>query len=396
MHIEMTSLTEAKKKPKLCYVVSTPMTAIAFLNGHIDHLAAGFDITVVCNFDGSESKISQNANVKNIEIIRPISPLTDALAILRLRRYLRQEQFDIVHSVSPKAGLITAVSGWLARTPIRVHWFTGQVWVLSKGAKRRIMKNLDRLIANLSTQVLVDSSSQRKFLIDEGVITTRKSKVLGSGSIAGVDTSRFRPDPRMRTTVRQELGINLTTDKVVIFVGRLTHDKGLDQLLSVFFSQKLDKNPFLILVGPDEADYLTKLNTLEGSKRDRVRYIPYTPAPENYLAASDIFCLPTLREGFGLSIIEASAVGLAVVTSKIYGVTDAVEDEMTGILIDPNDLVALEKALNRLLNDSDEVSRMGALGRARVMSNWQAQQLQIELLGFYREQSSRLLQAEHA
>jgi glycosyltransferase involved in cell wall biosynthesis len=392
----MTNPSEVIGKPKLCFVVSSPMTAIAFLNGHIDYLATDFDITVVCNFDGSESQISQNATMKNIKVIRPISPLTDAFAIVRLSRFLRQGKFDIVHSVTPKAGLITAVSGWLARTPIRVHWFTGQVWVLSKGAKRQLMKYLDKLIAKLSTQVLVDSSSQRKFLMDEGVINARKSQVLGSGSIAGVDTSRFRPDPIVRTAIRHELGIDQNTEKIIIFVGRLTHDKGIDLLLDVYSSGELHNNPFLILVGPDEGHYLQRLNSFDKSKRDRIRYIPYTPSPEHYLAASDIFCLPTFREGFGLSIIEASAVELPVVSSKIYGVVDAVEDQLTGILIDPSDSTQLKLALNRLLSDPDEMIRMGALGRTRVLKNWQARQLQTELRNFYLEQVEKLSVAKNA
>jgi glycosyltransferase involved in cell wall biosynthesis len=366
------------------------MTAIAFLNSHIDHLADEFDITVVCNFDGSESQISQKANLKNIKITRPISALNDAKATWWLYRFLSRENFDIVHSVSPKAGLVAAVSGWLARTPIRIHWFTGQVWVLTKGKKRWLMKSLDKLVAGLNTQLLVDSSSQRQFLINAGVIMAQKSQVLGSGSIAGVDTSRFRPDSVGRASIRNELEIMDPTAKIIIFVGRLTRDKGIDVLFEAFLSGKLHQDPFLVLVGPDEGHYLDKIEAIDEGRRDRLRYIPYTQNPEHFLVAADIFCLPTFREGFGLSIIEASAVGLPVVASNIYGVTDAVEDQITGMLISPGDSAELVTALNRLLSNPEEIRRMGTLGRTKVLKEWQGHRLQTELQCFYQDQINNL------
>jgi glycosyltransferase involved in cell wall biosynthesis len=386
----VTHMTETKPRRKLCFVVSTPMTAIAFLNSHIDHLADEFDITVVCNFDGSESQISQKANLKNIKITRPISALNDAKATWWLYRFLSRENFDIVHSVSPKAGLVAAVSGWLARTPIRIHWFTGQVWVLTKGKKRWLMKSLDKLVAGLNTQLLVDSSSQRQFLINAGVIMAQKSQVLGSGSIAGVDTSRFRPDSVGRASIRNELEIMDPTAKIIIFVGRLTRDKGIDVLFEAFLSGKLHQDPFLVLVGPDEGHYLDKIEAIDEGRRDRLRYIPYTQNPEHFLVAADIFCLPTFREGFGLSIIEASAVGLPVVASNIYGVTDAVEDQITGMLISPGDSAELVTALNRLLSNPEEIRRMGTLGRTKVLKEWQGHRLQTELQCFYQDQINNL------
>lgn len=388
----MTDRTRANRKPKLCFVVSAPMTAVSFLNGHIDHLTDDFDITVACKFDGSESRISNSAELMNIRITRQISPLMDSMAIWKLYRFLRQEKFDIVHSVSPKAGLVSAVSAWLARTPIRIHWFTGQVWVLSKGLKRVLLKNLDRLIYRLNTRVLVDSPSQRDFLIHQDVITASRSQVLGSGSIAGVDTARFRPDLVRRATIREELRIGPASKKVIIYIGRLTQDKGIDILLEVFQSASLHEDPYLVLVGPDEGSYLSKFSTLDREHIARFRYIPYTQNPEYYLAAADIFCLPTFREGFGLSIIEASAVGLPVVASNIYGVADAVEDQLTGILIGPGDSAELATSLNRLLSNPDEVNLMGTLGRRRVLRHWQARDLQVDLEHFYRSQIRSFLE----
>jgi len=359
------------------------MTAIAFLNCHIDYMADDFDITVVCNFDGQETRISQNANLENIRIIRPISPFADAKSIWNLTRFLKKNKFVIVHSVSPKAGLITAVSGWLARTPIRIHWFTGQVWVLTQGPKRLLLMNLDRLIALLATSVLVDSPSQREFLLDQRVIKASKSSVLGAGSISGVDTKRFRPNLESRNAVRKELGIEDPKAPIILFVGRLSKDKGLDTLLAVFASGELTNKPFLLLVGPDEDSYKSRLSRILGAQMERSRYIEFTQEPERYMAAADIFCMPSLREGFGLSIIEAASVGLPAVASQIYGITDAVEDQLTGILTTPGSYLELLEALNRLLLNSTERAIMGAMARKRVGDVWLARNLQGLLRSYY-------------
>jgi len=337
----------------------------------------------VCNFDGSESRISKNAVLTNIKIPRPISPLIDAVATWKLHRFLRRERFDIVHSVSPKAGLITAVSSWLARTPVRVHWFTGQVWALQNGIARLMFKNFDKLIGLLSSSVLVDSASQRDLLLKEKVIRSSKSEVLGAGSVAGVNTTQFRPNAISRASVRKSLAINDPNDLIILFVGRLTHDKGLDVLFKVFAKGDLYGDPFLVVVGPDEQQYVSRFEDLLGTKFAKFRYVPFTDQPEQFMAASDIFCLPSLREGFGLSIIEAGAVALPSVASRIYGISDSIQDKRTGLLITPNDETDLRNALNELLSNPRKRVRLGLEARKRVEDLWEASQLQRYLREYY-------------
>jgi glycosyltransferase involved in cell wall biosynthesis len=370
-------------KPRLCFVVSAPMTAVAFLNGHIDYLSSDYEMTVVCNFDGTEKDISKNAQLKNIRIARKISAISDLRAVYSLARFLKKGNFQIVHSVTPKAGLITAMAGWLAKTPIRIHWFTGQVWVLKSGVQRRALKNLDRLVAKLNTSVLVDSPSQRDFLIEQGVISPAKSQVLGSGSIAGVDTERFRPNPEVRVVTRAELGIEDPNAPIILFVGRLNHDKGIDTLLQAFSSQTIQQDLYLLLVGPDEENYTPRIPELLGERLENFRYIPFTTEPEKYMAASDIFCLPSLREGFGLAIIEAGSSGLPSVASGIYGVTDSVKEGETGLLIRPGSVDELIGGLTRLLKNPGFRLEMGANARKRVQNLWQIQLLQKSLSDYY-------------
>lgn len=369
-------------KPGLCFVVSAPITAVAFLNGHIDYLSNDYEVTVVCNFDGEEENISKNASLKNIRIARRISPISDLGAVYNLTRFLKKSDFLVVHSVTPKAGVITAIAGRLAQTPIRIHWFTGQVWVLKSGIQRSLLKNLDRLVAKLNTFLLVDSPSQRDFLIEQGVIKPAKSQVLGSGSIAGVDTDRFRPNPETRVATRVELGILDPNALIILFLGRLTQDKGIDTLLLAFSSQSMQPNSYLLLVGPDEGNYLTEIPEKLGERVENFRYIPFTTEPEKYMAASDIFCLPSLREGFGLAIIEAGSSGLPSVASRIYGISDAIEEGKTGILNTPRDVDGLTWSLNQILENHELRAKMGVSARNRVKETWTRSQMQRELSTF--------------
>ena len=372
-------------KPELCFVVSAPMTAVAFLNGHIDYLSSDYEITVVCNFDGTEKDISKNASLKNIRIARKISPISDLRAVYSLARFLKKGNFQIVHSVTPKAGLITAMAGWLAKTPIRIHWFTGQVWVLKSGIQRWLLKNLDRLVAKLNTSVLVDSPSQRDFLIEQGVISPTKSQVLGSGSIAGVDTERFRPNPEVRVVTRAELGIEDPNATIILFVGRLNHDKGVDTLLQAFSSQTIQQNSYLLLVGPDEENYIPRIPELLGERQEYFRYVPFTAEPEKYMASSDIFCLPSLREGFGLSVIEASACGLPVIAANIYGVQDAVREAETGVLIDATTATQLASTIRVFVDNPTGRTSMGLAGRIYVQRCFESTEVQRLLRDYYSE-----------
>ena len=370
-------------KPKLCFVVSAPMTAVAFLNGHIDYLSGEYEVTVVCNFDGTEKDISKNASLKNIRIARNISPISDLKAVYSLARFLKKGDFQITHSVTPKAGLTTALAGWLTRIPIRIHWFTGQVWVLRSGPFRALLKNIDRLIARLNTSLLVDSLSQRDFLIAEQVVNPLKARVLGAGSISGVDTERFRPNAELRRKTRDELQITDPSATIILFVGRFNHDKGIETVLKAFRRQTLKSNTYLLLVGVDEGNYLPRIPDLLGAAIEKFRYISFTSEPEKYMAAADIFLYPSLREGFGLSVIEAGASGLPAVASRIYGITDAIIDGETGFLTKAGDVEEVCDRLELLTGNQQLHENMGENARLNVLKLWQSSQLERALLEYY-------------
>ena len=305
------------------------------------------------------------------------------LVIFQLYQIFQRERFNIVHSIMPKTGMLTMLAARLARVPIRIHTFTGQVWVTKQGVKRILLKWCDKLIATFATCILADSPSQRDFLINQRVITEDKVIVIGAGSICGVDPLRFRPDSEVRRTTRDSLGIDHNS-KVILFVGRLNRDKGVLDLAAAF--DKISKeNPdtVLLMVGAEEEIFFSDVEKICYEELDNLRYVSFTSTPENYMAAADIFCLPSYREGFGMTIIEAAACSVPVVASRIYGITDAVAEGKTGLLFMAGDVDALTKALLNLIVENELRQCMGNAARLRTLELFPSEKISNKLMLLY-------------
>jgi glycosyltransferase involved in cell wall biosynthesis len=339
-------------------------------------IAAGHSVTLVCS-DGLEIASLQDIagiRIKLIEIPRSISLWKDLFALWALIVFFRANDFDVVHSTTPKAGLLSMVAAWLARVPVRLHTFTGQPWMVASGFKRTVVKSADCLTARLSSMNYTDSSSQAKFLVDEGVANRDKVKTLGAGSLAGIDCRRFDPQRwgLVAPQMRNQLGLSVA-EKVLIFVGRLTGDKGVVELVTAFEKlQELGYSYKLLLVGPFEAE-LDPLpeHTLRAIRCNTgILSVGYVNEPERYLAISDVLCLPSYREGFGTVVLEAAAMGVPTVGSDIVGIRDAIVDNETGILIPVKDVNALVRELARLMENDVLREEMGSLARQRCLQNF--------------------------
>jgi glycosyltransferase involved in cell wall biosynthesis len=296
---------------------------------------------------------------------------------------MRRERFDLVHSMTPKAGLLAMVAARVARVPVRLHTFTGQVWATRAGFRRAALKFLDTIIARAATFVLADSHSQRSFLVSEGVVSASKVSVLANGSVSGVDAARFRPDAERRHRLRTSLGIP-TTDVVLLFLGRITRDKGVLDLARAFATLAERRSDIhLLVVGPDEQRLSPAIRELCGRHQVRLHSCHYTNAPEDFMAASDVLCLPSYREGFGTVIIEAAAAGLPTVASRIYGVVDAVVDGSTGLLHEPADVNGIVNQLHRVIDCPDLRQSLGAAGQARAARDFSQKTLTSAVLDLY-------------
>ena len=360
------------------------MTVKAFLMDQLTALSRDYDVTVIANTDEVNLLEPLGVRLVSFAIERPISPSSDAKALARLTAFFRQERFDVVHSMTPKAGLLAMMASTVAAVPFRIHTFTGQVWATRSGAAREVLKTADRLLAALTTHALVDSPSQARFLDDEGVLSSKKSTVLGEGSVCGVDTERFHPDAASRTHVRDAFGIT-DHDVAFLYLGRLQREKGLLELASAFGSLATDDaRVHLLVVGPDEEGLTPSIERRAGVAVPRVHFVGYTDTPNLYMAAADVFCLPSYREGFGSVVIEAASAGVPAIGSRIYGLTDAIEEGTTGLLVPPRSEGELRDAMAKLANDDALRRAMGKVARERAERLFSSQRLTQAMVDDYR------------
>jgi glycosyltransferase involved in cell wall biosynthesis len=372
---------------RVCLVTASEMTLRAFLVEHVRALGQVYEVTLVSSFTDLTFWHGLGAPVTfvRIPVSRRIAPLADVLALLRLVRLFRRKRFDLVHSITPKAGFLSALAGVLTRVPIRAHTFTGQVWATRRGMARRLLKAADHAMAALLTDVLVDSRSQRTFLEEAGVLRRGRGVVLGDGSISGVDAGRFRPDPEARAAIRLRYGIPRSA-VVYLYVGRVTVDKGVLTLAEAFARVRAAcPDVRLLVVGPDEEGLWQAMRETLGDAVSASVFAGDTNKPEQFMAAADVLCLPSRREGFGTTVIEAAACGLPSIATKIYGLTDAVEDGRGGVLVAVDDAAALSDAMRQLADDSDRRLDMAASARERAIRDFSSDRLTAELLGYYRQ-----------
>jgi glycosyltransferase involved in cell wall biosynthesis len=366
-------------------IVSSPLTVKTFLMDQINALSESYQVCLVLNVGQGDSFPGLNAKVEVVgaPIVRDISVARDLHAFLFLIALFSRRRFDAIHSVTPKAGLLAALSGAIARIPLRIHTFTGQVWATRFGLARYMLKTADRVLARMATHVLVDSPSQRDFLVREKVVSAEKSRVLANGSICGVDTFRFRPDSELRKRVRQREGI--AEDSVVfLYVGRLKVDKGVLDLAQAFARLGMDcGETWLLIVGPDEECLRPRMEKVCSSVAGRLRFVGLSSAPQEYMAAADVLVLPSFREGFGSVIIEAASVGIPAVASKIYGITDAIEPTATGLLYTAGDVADLQSKMKQMMDDPESRAKMGANARLRARHSFSKELVTSALLDFY-------------
>lgn len=372
-------------QPRLCIVAAVPITFAAFMAPHVQTLSRKWHVTLVADADALEmaALCGPNVSFERVRISRHISFVRDIAALVALWRLFRRHRFDLVQSITPKAGLLAMMASRLAGVPIRVHWFTGQVWVTRKGAMRWLLKSLDCLLAVSATHLLADSQSQRTFLIEEGVVRGHEVNVLAHGSVNGVDLARFRPNASARTRIRTALGL---ADDVVmaLFVGRFNRDKGVHELAAAF-ARAAAGCPllYLVIVGPDEGQLREVAEAILGEARSRAHFVEYTAEPEAYMAAADFLLLPSYREGFGSVVIEAAACGLPAVATRIYGLVDAIADGESGLLVPVRDVDALTTAMVQLSSDHDGRVEMGRRARLRAERLFAQARLTAALQTFY-------------
>ncbi len=358
-------------RPIVLVHVTTVPESLEFLRHQVGILGRqGFDVHVVSSPGAGLERFAQREGARAHPIVMPrrITPWADVVALFHLWRLFRVLRPDIVHGHTPKAGLLAMIAAFLARVPLRIYNLLGLPVMTASGFRRVLLGASDRVACRLAHVVLAVSPSMRRELIERGLCCADKVRVVLGGSSFGVDA---RTDSIPRSTIGvcvSQLGRKADT-LTLGFLGRVANEKGIGELLAAWDVLSVEFPTLrLLIVGGWEVHDPPPASVRERLSADsRIDWLGAVDDPAPYLARMDVFALPSYREGFGISAIEAAALELPVVASRIPGLVDSVEDGVTGTLIPPRDVDALIMAIRNYLLDPELRRAHGRAGRERVL-----------------------------
>lgn len=364
----------------------TASQSIGFFEPIVPDLQAkGYEVVSVSS-PGPEVQHLREMGVKCIEVSmeRHISLSKDIVSLWKLIKVFRKEKPDIVHSMTPKAGMLCMLAAWICRVPVRIHTFTGLVWPTASGLKRKILMATDWLTCACATHVIPEGEGVKTDLLSHG-ITHKPLKVLGYGNVRGIDLEHYA---RTEEVMRKADKIRVKDVFTFVFVGRIVRDKGINELVAAFkrLQTKVPKTR-LILVG----EYEDALDPITPEARKEIEDNPCILAVGNqkdvrpWLAASDALVFPSYREGFPNVVIEAGAMGLPSIVTDINGSREIIQDGVNGLIVPSKNEDALLKEMERLVEDAALASYLASHARRLVASRYEQGYVKQCLLDFYRQ-----------
>jgi glycosyltransferase involved in cell wall biosynthesis len=367
-------------------VTTIPETLI-FLQGQISFMKErGFAVHVVSSPGPMLEKVGRREGVPvhGVSMERRISPVADVRSICTLFFLFRKLKATLVHAHTPKGGLLGVVAGRMTGAKTVVYTLHGLRYATAEGWRRKLLQGAEAMTCGLADRVFAVSLANQRQAVADGVCSKDKIRLLGRGSCNGVDSrERFNPERlgrNLRGETRRRFGI---PDSAVVlgYVGRIVRDKGITELSDAWGSLR-DRYPeiHLLMVGSiEEQDPVPGPVMARLTADERVRLVGWADDPVPFYAAMDVFVLPTYREGFPISPLEAAAMELPVIASRVDGCVEAVADGITGLLVPPRDSDALAEALHRLILEPELRERMGRAGRRRVTSEFRPEAIWQEL-----------------
>ncbi|MBH0002714.1 glycosyltransferase family 4 protein [Pseudoalteromonas sp. SWYJZ12] len=370
---------------KLLIVTTVAETLDTILTKQPNHLNNYFNVYLATSpGTGVERVESQEGiSVNIIPMIRGINPFYDLYSIYKMIRLLRQIKPDIIHSYTPKAGLVSMLASWLCRVPVRIHSFTGLIFPTSSGFKKRLLVTIDRLICRCATVIIPEGNGVKNDLLRYN-ITKKKLDIIGYGNIAGVDSSYFNRNQctDSKDFLKLKDSLNLSPqDFVFCFVGRLNKDKGLNELVEAF--SLLDENARLLVLGNmDKTAPLSKVVYKKLVEHPRIHLLGFQKDIRPSLALSNILVLPSYREGFPNVLLQAGAMSLPAIATDINGCNEIIKPNLNGWLVEPRNSLLLFSEMEKAML-SDKLDSMGIEARTNIIDKYERYEHWERMVSFY-------------
>ncbi len=352
----------------------------------------GFDV-IMMSADGTErEEVTSNENCEHITIplTRKITPIKDLKALFILYRLLKKLKPDIVHSHTPKAGVVGMMAAKMANVPVRIHTVAGLPLETAKGKKRWLLEKVEKLTYKCATQVWPNSNSLFKFIAENKFTSRNKLKVIGKGSSNGIDVTEFDTetlDLSILNDIKRKIGYD-EKNKYLLFVGRVVKDKGIEELVQAFLNIKNEyKNIKLVIVGPLEHD-LDPLSDYTSSKINDVPEIittGFSSQVKYYMHLANLFVFPSHREGFPNVPMQAALMNCPVIASEINGNVDIVDHKKTGLLHTVSDLLSLELSIKFALDNPAMMKEMAINLKEKIIANFDRKVVQQLILREYKK-----------
>ena len=351
---------------KLIRITTAPISLKYLIKGQMRFMSKnGFDVTMISAGGEEIKEVIKNEECKHLifPLTRKITPIQDLKAALKLFRYLKKEKPYIVHTHTPKAGIVGMLASYLAGVPIRLHTVAGLPLMEVREVKRFVLNFVEKLTYKCSTRVYPNSYGLKKIILKNRFTSENKLKVIGNGSSNGIDTSYFDPELfsiKDNEDLKTNLGIK-KTDFVFIFVGRIVSDKGINELVEAFDKISLvEENIKLLLVGPfeDELDPLQKRTKLLIKNNENIISVGYQNDVRPYFSISNCLVFPSYREGFPNVVMQAGSMCLPSIVSDINGCNEIIENYLNGIVIKVKSVSAIYDAMLEMYTDKQLYRRI--------------------------------------
>ena len=377
-------------KKKLIRTATVAMSLDILIKGQLAFLNEYYEVIAVSGKDSYLENVAlrEGVRVENVPMNRTISPFNDFVSLVKMYLLFKKEKPDIVHSITPKAGLISMVAAFFAGVPIRIHTFTGLIFPSKTGIMRQLLIVMDKIVCYFATTIYPEGEGVKGDLI-QYKITKKPLNVIANGNVNGVDIDYFNPNKvsqEQQSGLRNELGIN-HSDFVYLFVGRLVTDKGINELVSAFnLLSKDNSNLILLLVGPYENDLdpLQKI-TLEGiQNNEKILTVGFQKDIRPYFSIANVFVFPSYREGFPNVVMQAGAMGLSSIVTDINGSNEIIVNNKNGLIIPSKDEIELKQTMKFVLENKEILQKMNSESRERIATCYEQKVVWNAILNEYK------------